>query len=103
MNRKELPDYSTVIANRVEKIIPSELSNDENISASFDGWTGMDTRQILGVSIQWIIQNKLKWYIINFMNIEDACVSAVGIGYLLTKSFRDHRKIGRFYKDYFSI
>ena len=95
MSRKELAEYSSVIANRVENKIISELMKAENISASFDGWTGMDTRHYLGVTIRCIIDKQLKWFTIDFMNIEEVTASAVEIGFLLTKSFREYGIIGR--------
>lgn len=55
----------------------------------------MDTRHYLGVTIRCIIDKQLKWFTIDFMNIEEVSASAVEIVFLLTKSFREYGIIGR--------
>lgn len=95
MSRKELSDYSGIIANRVENKIFSELRDASNISASFDGWTGIDGHHYLGVTIRCIINDVFRWFTIDFAEVEEIHASAVEIGYLLTKSFREYGIIGR--------
>ena len=95
MNRKELSDLSALVSNRIEAKIFSELRNATHISASFDGWTGIDTLHYLGVTIRCIINNSLNWYTIGFSRIEEVHATSVEIGFLLTKSFRDFGIMGR--------
>lgn len=95
MNRKELSDYAGIISNRIEAKIFSDLRNASHISASFDGWTGIDTQHYLGVTIRCIINKSLKWFTIGFSHIEEIHATSVEIGYLLTKSFREFGIIGR--------
>lgn len=56
MNRKELSEFSAIAANRIENQIYNELINASHISASFDGWTGIDTRHYIGVIIRCIVK-----------------------------------------------
>ena len=94
MSRRELSDYSGLIANRIENKIFAELTDASNISTSFDGWTGIDCKHYLGVTIRCIIKGTLKWFTIDFSAIEEVHANALEIGYLLTKSFREYGIMG---------
>lgn len=95
MNRKDLSEYSGIISNRVENIIFSQLQNATHISSSFDGWTGIDTHHYLGVTLRCIINGSLKWFTIDFAQIEEIHASSFEIGFLLTKAFRQYGIMGR--------
>lgn len=77
MSRKELADYSGIIANGVENKFFSELQNATNISASFEGWTGIDTKHYLGVIVRALINGHFKWFTIDFACVKEVHATAL--------------------------